>query len=153
MWKQLWKKWTLDKPAAFGDWLWEVFVVQLAALLDRLTLRRVIAFLPIPILVWAYTHNIPISPALMLVGDLLAYIDIFAIIFLLSIVSRIETIAFVLKRGASQVVRLARGLLTGTKQQDFRNRREGGTRRRKDAAGRASSQDDDGAVVHGLAWA
>ncbi len=31
MWKQIWKKWTVDKPAAFGDLLWEVFVVQFAA--------------------------------------------------------------------------------------------------------------------------
>jgi hypothetical protein len=28
MFKQLWKKWTLDKPAAFGDLLWEIFVVH-----------------------------------------------------------------------------------------------------------------------------
>ena len=34
MWKTLWQKWTIDKPAALGDWLWDVFVVQLAALLD-----------------------------------------------------------------------------------------------------------------------
>src|SRR4030095_17173164 len=78
MWKQLWKKWTLDKPAAFGDLLWEVFVVQLAALLDRLTLRRIIAFIPIPILILAYSHNIPIPPELMLLGDVLAYLDIYA---------------------------------------------------------------------------
>jgi hypothetical protein len=31
MWKRLWRKWTIDKPAAFGDLLWEVLVVQLAA--------------------------------------------------------------------------------------------------------------------------
>ena len=47
MWKALWKKWTIDKPAALGDWLWDVFVVQLAALLDRLTLRQIIAFIPV----------------------------------------------------------------------------------------------------------
>ena len=35
MWKQLWQKWTIDKPAAFGDWLWQTFVVELAALLDH----------------------------------------------------------------------------------------------------------------------
>src|SRR4051794_5376682 len=69
MWKQLWKKWTLDKPAALGDLLWEVLVVQLAAFLDRLTLRRVIAFIPVVILVLAYSHSIPIPPELMLVGD------------------------------------------------------------------------------------
>jgi len=39
MWKALWQKWTIDRPAALGDWLWDVLVVQLAAFLDRLTLR------------------------------------------------------------------------------------------------------------------
>jgi hypothetical protein len=149
----LWKKWTLDKPAAFGDLLWQVLVVELAALLDRITLRKVIAFLPIPILVWAYTHNVPLPPALMLVGDLLAYIDIFAVIFLLSIVGRVETIMLVLKQGAAHAIRLARSVSAGMKRLDFRNHREGSTRRRKGAAGRASSKDDDGPAIYGVAWA
>ena len=61
MLKQLWKKWTIDKPAAFGDLLWEVLVVQFAAFLDRLTLRRIIAFIPVIILIVAYAHSMPIS--------------------------------------------------------------------------------------------
>lgn len=55
--QQLWKKWTIDKPAAFGDLLWDVFVVQLAALLDRLTWRKVIAIIPLVRLVIAYAHR------------------------------------------------------------------------------------------------
>ena len=153
MWKQLWKKWTLDKPAAFGDLLWEVLVVQLAALLDRLTLRQVIAFIPIPILILAYAHNIPIPPELMLVGDMLAYIDVFSVIFLLGILSRVENIAFVLKQAGARAIRLASGLLAVTKRMDFRNRREGGTQRRNGTAGRASAKDDDPATIHGVAWA
>ena len=35
MWKALWKRWTVDEPAAFGDLLWDAFVVQFAAFLDR----------------------------------------------------------------------------------------------------------------------
>src|SRR5215471_2360966 len=62
MFKQLWKTWTIDKPAAFGDWLWELFVVQLAALLNRLTLRRIIAIIPLVILIIAYAHRIPLPP-------------------------------------------------------------------------------------------
>ena len=54
MWKAFWRKWTIDKPAAFGDLLWDVLVVQLAAMLDRVTLRDVIAFIPVVILVLAY---------------------------------------------------------------------------------------------------
>ena len=61
MFRQLWKKWTLDKPAAFGDLLWEVLVVQFAAWLDRLTLRRIIAIIPAVLLILAYAHRIPIS--------------------------------------------------------------------------------------------
>lgn len=40
MWKRLWQTWTIDKPAAFGDWLYQTLVVELAALLDRLTCGR-----------------------------------------------------------------------------------------------------------------
>src|SRR5882757_9420354 len=98
MWKALWQKWTIDKPAALGDWLWEVFVVQLAALLDRLTLRRIIAFIPVVVLILAYAHRIPIPPELMLVGDLLAYIDIFSVLFLLGVLSRVATVLFILRR-------------------------------------------------------
>jgi hypothetical protein len=92
MWKQIWQKWTIDKPAAFGDWLWQMLVVELAASLNRLTLRQVIAFIPVVILVVAYTHSIPLPPELMLVGDVLAYIDIFSIILLLSLIGRAATI-------------------------------------------------------------
>ena len=151
MWKQLWKKWTLDKPAAFGDLLWEVFVVQLAAFLDRLTLRRVIAFIPVVILVLAYSHSIPIPPELMLVGDVLAYIDIYSAILLVGLMSRATTILFALKQAAALVARLASNLLAGLQRLDFRHRREGGARRQQKAASRTCN-DDEPAVAYGLAW-
>ena len=75
MWKMLWQKWTIDKPAILGDWLWDVLVVQLAAFLDRLTVRRAIAFIPGIILVLAYCHSIPIPPERMLLGDLLTVLS------------------------------------------------------------------------------
>ena len=62
MWKRLWQTWTIDKPAAFGNWLYQTLVVELAALLDRLTLRQVIAFIPVVILIFAYGHSIPLPP-------------------------------------------------------------------------------------------
>jgi hypothetical protein len=136
-----------------GSQLWEVFVVQLAAFLDRLTLRQVIAFIPVVILVLAYSHNIPIPPELMLVGDVLAYIDIYSAIFLLGIMSRVATILFILKQAASHVLRLASNLLGGLQRLDFRHRREGGVRRRKGAAGRTKNEDDEPAVIRGIAWA
>ena len=153
MWKALWQKWTIDKPAALGDFLWDVFVVQFATFLNGLTVRRIIALIPIVILVIAYDHKIPIPPTLMLVGDLLAYIDIFAALFLLGILTRTTTILFIFR----QAVECARGLLRSlpeTMQRlDFRHRREGGARNRKRLTGRA--KDDDGGAfgVQGVAWA
>ena len=151
MWKQLWKKWTIDRPAAFGDWLWDVFVVQLAAWLDRLTLRQVIAFIPVVILILAYAHRIPIPPELMLVGDLLAYIDVFSAIFLLSIMTRVATIAFILKQVSAQAIRLASKLLAGAKARDFRHHRGARLKGRKRTAGRARNENDEGAIG-ALAW-
>jgi hypothetical protein len=148
MWKAFWRKWTIDRPAAFGDLLWGVLVVQLAALLDRVTVRDIIAFIPVVILVWAYTHHIPLPPELMLVGDLLAYIDIFSVFFLLGVLSRIATIVFIVKQASARVTGLASSLLKRV--QDLRHRREARTRSRKRLTG--SRKDDDGERVVGLSW-
>jgi hypothetical protein len=152
MFKQLWKTWTINKPAAFGDLLWEIFVVQLAALLDRLTLRRVIAIIPLVILILAYAHRIPIPPELMLVGDALAYIDIFSVIVLLGILGRVTAIWFFAKQAADHGVKLASRVLDGVQRLDVRHRREGRTRRQERLTGRAKSDDHD-PVVAGVAWA
>jgi len=149
MWNELWKKWTIDKPAAFGDWLWDVFVVQLAALLSRLTLRQVVAFIPVVILILAYAHRIPIPPEFMLVGDLLAYIDIFSVLFLLAILSRATTILFIVKQATAHAARLVRG----TRRLDFRHRREGGAKNRTRLASRPKHDDDEHVVINGVAWA
>jgi hypothetical protein len=153
MWKTLWQKWTIDKPAALGDWLWDIFVVQLAAYLDRLTWRKVIALIPIVILILAYDHKIPIPPTLMLVGDLLAYIDIFSMLFLLGVLSRIETISFVIKQATARAARLVSGLLEGVQRLDLRHRREGGARNRRRLARRARDDEDGSIVIQGVAWA
>jgi hypothetical protein len=146
MWKAFWKKWTIEKPAILGDWLWDVFVVQLAAFLNRLTLRQIIACIPVIILILAYSHEIPISPALIFVGDLLAYIDVFAVLFLLGLLSRAATVWFIIKRAAARVGRLARRL-------DFRHRRERGTKGRRRLSGRSSNNDDEPVIAGAVAWA
>jgi hypothetical protein len=138
----LWRK--CDKPAAFGDWLWDALVVQLAAWLDRLTLRKVIAFIPVVILILAYMHRIPIPPELMLVGDLLAYIDVFAMIFLLGMIGRVGVVVYALKRAIEHTVGGARGLLTGLRRLDFRHRRAIGDISRKSGSTRAKQSDGDG---------
>ena len=150
MWKAFWRKWTIDKPAAFGDVLWDVLVVQLAALLDRVTFRDIVAFIPVVILVWAYAHHIPLPPELMLVGDLLAYIDIFSVVFLLGVLSRIATIVFIVKQACARVTGFASSLLKRV--QDLRHRREVRTRNRKRLTGSARDDDDECVVGFGWSW-
>ena len=124
--KQWWRRWTYEVPLAIGDALWDVLVVQLAALLDRLTVRKVIAFIPVVFLVLAYYHSIPIPPELMLVGDFLAYIDIFSALFLLGVLSRVTTILFVIKQAAARIAALASSVVTHVQRLDVRHRRQRG---------------------------
>jgi hypothetical protein len=152
MFKQFWKTWTIDKPAAFGDLLWEILVVQFAAFLDRLTLRQIIALIPAVILILAYVHRIPVPPELMLVGDVLAYIDIFSVILLLSILGRVTALWFFAKQAVDHAAKLASRVLTGMQRFDVRHRRERGVRRRKRLTGQ-TKRDDEYPGVEGLAWA
>ncbi|MBS0531517.1 MAG: hypothetical protein JSS22_19320 [Proteobacteria bacterium] len=152
MWKQLWKTWTIDKPAALGDWLWQAFVVELAASLSRLTVRQIIAFIPVVILIIAYAHSIPIPPELMLVGDLLAYIDVFSMILLLSLMTRAATFLYVVRQTLERMlafVRYARASL----RPDSRHRRVSGLRSKRRFGIRSKSDDDGPAPAFGLAWA
>src|SRR5665213_698644 len=152
MWKRFWRKWTVDRPAALGDWLWQILVVELAAFLDRLTLRQVVAFIPVVILIVAYAHSIPLPPELMLVGDLLAYIDIFSMILLLSLLARAATILYLIRQAAHhmrELVSRARFRL----RPDSRHRRLGGAGNRKRWIVRAKDDDDGPVAVYGMAWA
>lgn len=153
MWKALWKKWTLEKPATLGDWLWDVLVVQFAAFLDRLTIRKVAVLIPIVFLAVAYYHGIPLPPELMLVGDFLAYIDIFTVVLLFGILSRATTILFVIKQAAARIARTASHVTATTRRLDFRNRREHSSKARKRLVGRPKDNDDEGFAIGGLAWA
>jgi hypothetical protein len=150
MWKALWKTWTIDKPATVGDWLWDVFVVQLAALLDSVTWREVVAFVPVVILAFAYYHRIPIPPELMLFGDMLAYIDIFTALLLLSVLTRAATVLFIVRQATARIAGLLR---EGMRRLDFRHRREGGAKNRKRLTSRAKDDDDEHVVIQGVAWA
>jgi hypothetical protein len=153
MLKELWNKWTVDKPAAFGDLLWDVFIVQLAAFLDGLTLRQIIALLPVAIRILAYAHRIPIPPELMVIGDLLAYIDIFSVLFLLGVLSRTATIVFILKHATGRAARLVRDLPEGMRRLDFRHGRESLAKNLKRLTERGKDDDDEHVVIHGVAWA
>lgn len=146
--KQWWRRWTYEVPLAIGDALWEVLVVQFAAMLDRLTLRKLIAFIPVVIIVIAYYHRIPIPPELMLVGDFLAYIDIFSVLILMGMLSRIGTILFVVKQATARLAALASSVTARMQRPDIRHRRQRSapTRPRR----RPDRSDDDRA--YGSVW-
>jgi hypothetical protein len=103
--KNWWWRWTVEKPAAFGDWLCLVLVVMPAELLDRLTLRKAIALIPIVILVIAFAHNIPLPPEILFIGDALAYLDILTIVFLLAAIGRAGAILYIVRNGVGDAVR------------------------------------------------
>ena len=150
MWKRFWQTWTIDKPAAFGDLLWEVCVVQFAAFLDRLSVRQVIAFIPVVILALAWSHSIPLPPELMLLGDLLAYIDIFSALFLLGVLSRVTTVIFIVKQAAGYLARTAMIVRDGLRRL---GRRETETKTRTRPSRWAETDDDDPSIIDGVAWA
>jgi hypothetical protein len=153
MWKAFWKKWTIDKPALLGDWLWDLFVVQLAALLDRLTLRRVVALIPVVIFILAYYRRIPLPPETVFLGDLLAYIDVISVLLLVGMLSRAATILFIIKQMTARLGALASRLIADARRLDFRHRRARGGKVRKRLAGRSKKDDDEPFVASGVAWA
>ena len=73
--KNGWRKWSYEIPLTIGDALWEVLVVQFAAFLDRLTIRKVIEFAVIAMLVMAFAQTLPIDLAILFAGDTLMYLE------------------------------------------------------------------------------
>ena len=71
-----WRTWSYEIPLAISDALWDVLVVQFAAFLDRLTLRRVLEFVAIAVLVMAFAQTFPIDLAILFAGDTLMYLEI-----------------------------------------------------------------------------
>ena len=58
-----WRTWSYEIPLAISDALRDVLVVQFAAFLDQLTLRRVLEFVAIAVLVVAFAQTFPIDLA------------------------------------------------------------------------------------------
>jgi hypothetical protein len=153
MWQQLWKKWTIDKPAALGDWLWDVFVVQFAAFLNSLTWRHVIVLLPLVVLIVAYDHGIPVPPEFALAGDLLASIDVVSALFLVGVLSRVTTLLYLAKQAASRALRLVSRLHVMVQRLDTRHGREGGAQNRSRLGNRDQKNEEDPAAFGNCAWA
>lgn len=105
--KDWWRKWSYEIPLAFGDALWEVLVVQFAAFLSRLTLRRVLEFVVIAMLAMAFAQTFPIDLAILFAGDTLMYLEILVVIRL---AAGREHLAHAL-RLAAQLARLAMRVL------------------------------------------
>jgi len=78
--KNWWRKWSYEIPLAFGDALWEVLVVQFADFLSRLTVRRVLEFIAIALLVMAFVQTAPIDLAFLFAGDTLMYLEFVVIV-------------------------------------------------------------------------
>jgi hypothetical protein len=78
--KNWWQKWSYEIPLAFGDALWEVLVVQFADFLSRLTVRRVLEFIAIALLVMAFAQTAPIDLAFLFAGDALMYLEFVVIV-------------------------------------------------------------------------
>lgn len=146
--KQWWRRWTYEIPLAIGDALWDTLVVELAALLDRITLRKVIAFIPVAIIVLAYYHRIPIPPELILIGDFLAYIDVFSMLFLLGVFSRITTILFIIRQAATRISLLMGRITAHVQRLDVRHRRHRGALTRRRRKPRRSDEDR----AYGSVW-
>jgi hypothetical protein len=73
--KRRWRKWTYELPLAFSDALWDICVVQFAAFLDRLTLRKAIEYILILMLAIAFAQSLPIELAWLFAGDTLMYLE------------------------------------------------------------------------------
>jgi hypothetical protein len=78
--KNWWRKWSYEIPLAFGDALWAVLVVQFADFLSRLTIRRVLEFVAVAVLVMAFAQTAPIDLAFLFAGDTLMYLEFVMIV-------------------------------------------------------------------------
>jgi hypothetical protein len=106
-----WNRWTYEIPLAIGDVLWDVLVVQFAAFLDRLTIRKVIEFVAIALLVMAFVQTLPIDLAILFAGDTLMYLEFLIAIRLAAGRDVIVTALRLVARLARTVARLSRTLV------------------------------------------
>jgi hypothetical protein len=106
--KNWWRKWSYEIPLAFGDALWEVLVVQFADFLSRLTIRRVLEFIAIAILVMGFAQAAPIELAFLFAGDTLMYLEF---VIMLRLVAGREHIQAML-RLAMRIARFAMRMLS-----------------------------------------
>jgi hypothetical protein len=129
--KNWWRRWTVERPAAFGDWLRLVLVVLPADFLNKLTVRKVIALIPVAILLVAFAQHIPLPAEIVFFGDALAYLDILTIVFVLAAIARAGAILYFVRQMAESIAhRLAKAIMPMVRREDSRHRRAVGALRR-----------------------
>jgi hypothetical protein len=147
--KNWWRKWSYEIPLAFGDALWDVLVVQFADFLSGLTVRRVLEFVAIALLVMAFIQTAPIDLAFLFAGDTLMYLEFVVIVRLAA------GKAHVLHglRLAARLVRFAARVASATIDRSITaiNRRRERRSPARPAKPRLSDRSDDGGGC-GAAW-
>ena len=103
--KKVWQKWSYEIPLAIGDALWAVLVVQFAAFLDRLTVRKVVEFVAIALLVMAFAQTLPFDLAILFAGDILMYLEFVIAIRLAAGVMHVRAMLHQMTRLARLVLR------------------------------------------------
>jgi uncharacterized protein (UPF0212 family) len=96
---------------AFGDALWQVLVVQFADFLSRLTIRRVLEFVAIAILVMAFAQTAPIDLAFLFAGDTLMYLEFAMIVRLAAGKEHIQHALRIAAQVARFAMRVARAAI------------------------------------------
>ena len=109
--KNWWRKWSYEVPLAFGDALWEVLVVRFADFLSRLTIRRVLEFAAIAILVMAFAQTAPIELAFLFAGDTLMYLEFVVMVRLLAGKEHFEAMLRLAARLGRFAMRLSRAAI------------------------------------------
>jgi hypothetical protein len=138
--KDWWRKWSYEIPLAFGDALWEVLVVQFADFLSRLTIRRVLEFVAIAILVMAFIQTAPIDLAFLLAGDTLMYLEF---VVMIRLVAGREHVQAILRLAARLAIRLSRAAVDVSSAR-IKRVRERRTAPRAARPRRMSDRSDDG---------
>jgi hypothetical protein len=126
-----------------------VLVVQFAAFLDRLTLRRVLEFIAIALLVMAFIQTLPIDLAVLFAGDTLMYLEILVAIRLAAGREIVVEMARLITRLARLTVRLAQAALHQPLAR-FSRWRERRSIARKPRPGRSGHSDHDPSLDWGL---
>ena len=147
--KNRWRKWSYEIPLTIGDALWEVLVVQFAAFLDRLTLRKVIEFFVIAVLVMAFIQTLPIDLAILFAGDTLMYLEF--VVALRLAAGRMHVLEML--RYAVRLARLAmRALNAAIRQPVARLNRLRERRRARPARSRLTSDSSADGRGYGVRW-